>query len=436
MAGNGLMRTRRICRSGNVFSSIPKPTSIFSNNILRPRRGWRSARTSCSRSTTPFMKSANKIMKKTVAFLTLAIAIGWSQTLNAKTQTSEAKPRIEVCFVLDTTGSMGGLIEGAKQKIWSIANEMISAKPTPELKLGLIGYRDRGDEYVVKSFRLTDDIDSIYGHLRDFKAEGGGDEPESVNEALAEAIEKMPWSQDRKCQQIILLVGDAPPHLDYADGPKYPELCRIAAKKDLIINTVQCGNIAETTPIWKEIAKLSEGSYAAIAQSGGVAVIATPMDDQLAKLNKKIGATLIPYGDAALQREVAAKQAFAESAPASAAADRLSYNARTGKAVQGRGELLDALAKNELKLDAIDQKDLPKEFQKLTKHEMEARIAKTRAERDILQKEVQALAKKRESYIQAENKRLAEAGKGDGFDEKVAETIHQQAERKGISYSP
>ncbi len=375
-------------------------------------------------------------MKKNLTFLTLAIAIGWSQIRNAKTQTSEAKPRIEVCFVLDTTGSMGGLIEGAKQKIWSIANEVISAKPTPELKLGLIGYRDRGDEYVVTSFRLTDDIDSIYGHLRDFKAEGGGDEPESVNEALAEAIEKMPWSQDRKVLKIIFLVGDAPPHLDYADGPKYPELCRIAAKKDLIINTVQCGNIAETTPIWKEIAKLSEGSYAAIAQSGGVAVIATPMDDELARLNRKIGATLIPYGNAALQREVAAKQAFAESAPASAAADRLSYNAKTGKAVQGRGELLDALANNEVKLDDIDKKDLPKEFQKLTKQEMEARIAETRAERDSLQKEVQDLAKKRDTYIQAENKRLAEAGRGNGFDEKVAETIHQQAERKGISYNP
>jgi len=382
------------------------------------------------------MKSPNKTRKKTVTFLTLAIAICWSQILNAKSQASESKPRIEVCFVLDTTGSMGGLIEGAKQKIWSIANEMISTKPTPELKLGLIGYRDRGDEYVVKSFQLTDDIDSIYGHLRDFKAEGGGDEPESVNEALAEAIEKMPWSQDRKVLKIIFLVGDAPPHLDYADGPKYPELCRIAAKKDLIINTVQCGNIAETTPIWKEIAKLSEGSYAAIAQSGGVAVIATPMDNELARLNKKIGATLIPYGDAALQREVAAKQAFAESAPASAAADRLSYNAKTAKAVQGRGELLDALAKNEVKLDAIDKKDLPKEFQKLTKQEMEGRIAKTRAERDSLQKEVQDLSRKRDAFIQAENKRLAEAGKGDGFDEKVAETIHQQAERKGINYAP
>ena len=133
---------------------------------------------------------------------------------------------------------------------------------------------------------------------------------------------------------------------------------------------------------------------------------------------------------------MAAKQAFAESAPASAAADRLSYNARTGKAVQGRGELLDALAKNEVKLDAIDKKDLPKEFQKLTKQEMEGRIAKTRAERDSLQKEVQDLSRKRDAFIQAENKRLAEAGKGDGFDEKVAETIHQQAERKGINYAP
>ena len=94
------------------------------------------------------------------------------------------------------------------------------------------------------------------------------------------------------------------------------------------------------------------------------------------------------------------------------------------------------MAKNEVKLDAIDKKDLPKEFQKLTKQEMETRIAKTRAERDSLQKEVQSLAKKREVYIQAENKRLAEAGKGDGFDEKVAETIHQQAERKGINYAP
>src|SRR5437870_3580845 len=142
------------------------------------------------------LNNSNTLMKTASLITSLVVAI--AQALLAKTDLpNEKKPRIEVCFVLDTTGSMSGLIEGAKQKIWSIANEMIGAKPTPELKLGLIGYRDKGDDYVVKSFPLTDDIDAIYAHLRDFEAAGGGDTPESVNEALAEAINKMPWSEDR-----------------------------------------------------------------------------------------------------------------------------------------------------------------------------------------------------------------------------------------------
>ena len=390
------------------------------------------------------MKSLNNNPMKTLTtrgigilpiILSASAMLGFWQPLFAKTApTPQSKPRIEVCFVLDTTGSMGGLIEGAKQKIWSIANEMISAQPTPELKLGLIGYRDRGDEYVVKSFSLTDDIDAIYGHLREFQAGGGGDAPESVNEALAEAIHKMPWSSDNKVLKIIFLVGDAPPHMDYPNGPKYPDLCREAAKKDLIINTIQCGEMAETKPIWQEIAKMSEGSYVGISQSGNVAVISTPMDKELSRLNERIGATLIPYGDSKLQAEVHAKYAAAKSAPVSAMADRLSYNSKTGKAVQGRGELVDALNDKTLKLEEIDQKQLPTELQKLDRSELQKRIAKTRDERADLQKQIVEVSKKREAYIQSENKRLAAEGKGDAFDQKVTETLHAQAAKKGISY--
>ena len=63
------------------------------------------------------------------------------------------KPKIEVVFCLDTTGSMGGLIEGAKQKIWAISNQIAGGKPTPELKVGLVAYRDRGDAYITKVYR-------------------------------------------------------------------------------------------------------------------------------------------------------------------------------------------------------------------------------------------------------------------------------------------
>ena len=390
------------------------------------------------------MKSLNNNKMKTLTtrvigilpiILSASAMLGLWQPLFAKTApTRQSKPRIEVCFVLDTTGSMGGLIEGAKQKIWSIANEMISAQPTPELKLGLIGYRDRGDEYVVKSFSLTDDIDAIYGHLREFQAGGGGDAPESVNEALAEAIHKMPWSSDNKVLKIIFLVGDAPPHMDYPNGPKYPDLCREAAKKDLIINTIQCGEMAETKSIWQEIAKLSEGSYAGISQSGNVAVISTPMDKELSRLNERIGATLIPYGDSKLQAEVHAKYAMAASAPVSAMADRLSYNSKTGKVVQGRGELVDALNDKTLKLEEIDQKQLPADLQKLDRDELQKHLTKARDERADLQKQIVEISKKREAYIKSENKRLAAEGKGDAFDQKVTDTLHAQAAKKGISY--
>ena len=346
-----------------------------------------------------------------------------------------AKPKIEVCFVLDTTGSMSGLIEGAKQKIWSMANAIASAKPTPDIRFGLIGYRDRGDEYVVRTFNLTNDLDLIYSQLQLFRADGGGDTPESVNEALDAAVNKISWSSDRSVLKIVFLVGDAPPHMDYPNAPKYPDVCQAAMKKDLIINTVQCGNMAETTPIWQEIAKLAEGSYAAIPQSGNMVAIATPMDARLAELNRKIGTTLVAYGSVAQRSAMFSKQAASEAAPAAAAADRLSYNAKGGVAVQGEGELLDSLASGKLKVETLKKDQLPADLQKLSDPELKAEITKKQTERTELQAQIQTLSKAREDFIAQEQKRLAVGGKTDSFDQKVADMIHAEAARKGIDYS-
>jgi Mg-chelatase subunit ChlD len=353
----------------------------------------------------------------------------------ASSAARKAKPRIEVCFVLDTTGSMGGLIEGAKQKIWSIANEMISAKPTPEIRIGLVAYRDRGDEYVTRSFDLTNDVDAVYGHLQSFKAAGGGDEPESVNEALAAAVREMTWSTNRHTLKVIFLVGDAPPHMDYADGPKYPKVCQEAMKKDLIINAVQCGSIPRTTPFWKEIAQLSEGSYAAIPQSGNMMAISTPMDDKLAALNRELGGTLVAYGGVRARKAIASKQLAAETAPAAVAADRLAFNSAAGVAVQGEGELLDGLSSGKVKLAALKKDELPPELQKLSDKELKAEIEKKQKERSEVQTQIQKLSQEREAYLAAERKKLAEQGKGDSFDAQVAASIRAEAARKGIEYA-
>jgi Mg-chelatase subunit ChlD len=366
---------------------------------------------------------------------TCCLALLVPQTGAADEPKEPPKPRIEVCFVLDTTGSMSGLIEGAKEKIWSIANEMIAAKPTPELKLALIGYRDRGDEYVTKHTDLTADIDAIHARLMEFTAGGGGDGPESVNQALHEAATKISWSDDREVLKLVFLVGDAPPHMDYEQDVRYPEVCQLAMKQDLVINAVQCGQDAETTKVWKEIATLAEGKYIPLVQTGGMVRIAAPQDDEIAALNRELGGTLIGYGDAGARRGVAAKQAAAEAAAPAAAADRLSYNAATGRAVQGGGELIDSLDRGEVKLDDVEEESLPEELRGLDEKQLAAAVEAKRAKRKEIQTRLEKLLEERNAFLVAERKRLAESGRGDSFDEEVSATVREQAARKGIEYA-
>lgn len=361
----------------------------------------------------------------TLILMTLLGTAGYGSAATA------AAPRIEVCFVLDTTGSMGGLIEGAKLKIWSIANQMISAKPTPQLKIALIGYRDRGDEYITRRYDLSDDIDTVYANLQKFQAGGGGDLPESVNQALNEAVSMIHWSTDRNVLKLIFLVGDSPPHMDYPDDVKYPTTCELAVKKDLIIDTVQCGSYEGTTSIWQDIANRAEGKFVAISQAGDMQVVSTPMDGELANLNVAIGRTLAPYGAATAQRAVMAKQAVSEVAAAPIVADRLAYNINTDKAVQGRGDLIDDLKAKQVTLAQIKKEELPSEMQNMTLEQKEAYLKSKAEERQKLQTRIAELVKQRQAYIQEEMRK--QTGKG-GFDEQVQTIITEQAKAKGIQY--
>ncbi|HVK14142.1 MAG TPA: vWA domain-containing protein, partial [Gemmataceae bacterium] len=209
----------------------------------------------------------------------------------------DRRPLVEVVFCLDTTGSMGGLIEGAKQKIWSISNQIVAGKPTPNLKVGLLAYRDRKDAYVTKLEPLTDDLDKIYATLKEFKAEGGGDTPESVNQALHESVTRFKWSEDKGTLKIVFLVGDAPPHMDYTDDVKFPETCKLAAEKGILINTIQCGSANDTAKFWQEISDKASGSYVQIAQDGAQVRVVTPYDKRLGEINAELENSTLVYGN-------------------------------------------------------------------------------------------------------------------------------------------
>ncbi len=349
-----------------------------------------------------------------------------------------ARPQIEVVFVLDTTGSMGGLIQAAKEKIWAIANTLASTKPSPDIKMGLVGYRDRGDTYVTKLTDLTDDLDVVYEELMGFQAQGGGDTPESVNQALYEAVTKIRWSEDGKSYRVIFLVGDCPPHMDYEDDVRYPETCKVAAKAGIIINSIQCGDHAATQPIWTEIADRAEGRYFRVEQSGGAILASTPFDKELAELSRNLDGTYLYYGsaeelaEAKERKEVAGK--IDAGATVTAKARRAVYSAsEAADRVAGRHELAKDVAEGRIKLADVKEEELPEALKDMPAADREKFLAQQLQKREKIQARIKEVAAKRQSHIEEQVRKSALQGK-QSLDFAVFNCIKEQAGKKGIVY--
>ena len=349
-------------------------------------------------------------------------------------------PSMEMVFVLDTTGSMGGLLSGAQQRIWGIVNEVMQTSSLSSVKVGLVAYRDRGDQYTTQVLPLTEDLDKVYATLMDYQAAGGGDEEENVRRALAEGVAKAGWSQpSQNHAQILFLVGDAPPH-DYADEPNPLLTADLAAKKGIIVNTIQCGNSATTKQAWEAIAQRGQGQYFLIPLNGGVQTISTPYDDQLSQLGTRLGGTFVAYGGGAgvagdsyraARKEVAdsVEYSFDSRAAPQAKADRTLNKALNSKAYIG--DLLQDIENGSTKLESVKSEDLPSELQKLSVEDRTKDIEKRLAERREIRKQILALSKQRTEYIAAEQQKR-NGGVQNGFDVAVSAALRQQLAKKGI----
>jgi hypothetical protein len=318
---------------------------------------------------------------------------------------------------------------------------MASGKPTPDIRIGLVAYRDKGDDYVTKVFPLTDDLDAVFRNLTEFAADGGGDGPESVNQALADAVHKAGWSDESAgAVKIIFLVGDAPPHMDYSDDVKYQKTVEDAVRADIMVNAVQCGGDTSTRGVWTEIARLGEGRYVAIDQSGGMESVATPFDAKLTELERKAASTVMYYGtaeekesgrrSAELAKDSADK---AKAAAPEAAAERAVVMGEKGFASRPGGgrDLVSAILEGKEDLSKLDPKLLPEELKGKSVDEIKAIIEARMAERKAAQEEMKALAEKRADFIRKE---LEKKGAEDSFDAKVKEMIKAKAEKAGIKF--
>jgi hypothetical protein len=335
-------------------------------------------------------------------------------------------PMVDVVFALDTTGSMGGLIEGAKRKIWSIANQILSGQPRPDVRIGLVAYRDLGDEYVTRRFALSEDIDDVYANLRSFRADGGGDTPEHVNRALHDAIYKMKWRKGQNVLRLVFLVGDSPPH-DGREGLYTSELSNEASRRGIVLNTVRCGSNSDTDAVWRRIASLAGGMYTSIRQDGAMLAITTPVDRRLAELNEKLSTTLVPYGSSGERGAAHRRAKINASMDGFAKAESAAFRAKSGRL--DSADLVTAVGKGK-KLDSIRDEDLPAEVAALPKPARQAYVDKIAAKRAVVQAEINKLQKEREAYQKAAKPRSA----APSFDDSIGAALKVQGKKAGIRY--
>ena len=272
----------------------------------------------------------------------------------------------------------------------------------------------------------------------DFRADGGGDGPEDVRTAMAESVYKMNWSPAADdLSQVLFLVGDAPPHDDYNDTSDTLTTAKNAVQKHIIVNTIQCGFAQETTRAWRAIASVGNGEYFSIASDGGVQAIASPYDEQLDQLARRLGSTFIPYGFGAgvegesRRAEAAATAGRIETrvaleAPMAAKADRALNKALNAKAYAN--DLLQDIENGTLKFETIDPAQLTEDLRSLSSGERQQEIEKRLAQRRGIRSQIMSLSKQRDAFIDAQKKKQSRGR--DGFDETVSKVLRLQIFRR------
>jgi hypothetical protein len=192
-----------------------------------------------------------------------------------------AELRLDVLFLLDTTGSMADELTRIQETIDSIAGRIDGLTPRPALRFGLVAYRDRGEVYVTRVANFSTDLATFRQQLSELRAEGGGDEPEALNEALHQAVQGVPWADG--AVRLVFLVADAPPHLDYEQDYDYIQEARAAVARGIKIYPIAASNSGpQAEYIFRQLAQQTLGRFIFLTyqegQSGGAPGESTTLD--------------------------------------------------------------------------------------------------------------------------------------------------------------
>ncbi len=367
-----------------------------------------------------------------------AVEVIKADTPAPKPSPTDGQAKVQIAILLDTSGSMSGLIEQTKTQLWKIVNTFIDAKQNgqvPYVEVALYEYGKSSlskEEHWIKRIQpLTRDLDEISKQLFNLRTNGG---QEYCGAVIQRATEDLKWDPSSKVYKAIFIAGNEA----FTQGPiNATESVKSAIAKGVIVNTIHCGSEhAGISGGWKNGAMLADGKFLTIDHNRAVVHIEAPQDAEIVKLNAELNKTYLAYGriGASKKRDQVAQDANAAAKPESGAAVQRAVSKGSANYHNTSWDLVDACKEKSFDVTKIKAKELPKEMRGMNPEQCKAYVDRKAKERAAIQAKILALNTKRNAYVTQKRKEMAQKDGVKTLDEVVASTVRAQAEKKGYAF--
>ena len=374
---------------------------------------------------------------KTYLLKLITLLVFGSSFVSMATNPEEDKKKqqtIKVALLLDTSNSMDGLINQAKAQLWEIINELSYAKygiQKPNLEIALYEYGndhlESSDGFVRLVLAFNSDLDEISEKLFSLTTNGG---KEYCGQVISASLKELAWGENNNDLRLIFIAGNEP----FTQGKiNYKEAISDAKEKDVIINTIFCGNYTQgISGMWQDGANLGGGDYMTINQNKKVIHIVTPYDYDIIILNKKLNKTYIYFGSSGFSK-------FKKQAIQDGNAEKIATDVSVKRAVSKSNrlynnsvwDLVDKSEKEVIDYSKIDRKKLTKELQALSDAELKKHVKTQKKKRSEIKKQINELNKKRKIYVA---KKQQESTKKNELESVMIQAIKKQAMRKNYKW--
>jgi hypothetical protein len=358
------------------------------------------------------------------------------QNASVKDLTASSKDnKIQVALLLDTSNSMDGLIDQAKSRLWNIVNTLTTLKyngQAPQIEIALYEYGNDGirdDNYIRQVTPLTQDLDLVSEKLFALRTNGGS---EYCGAVIRDASMNLNWDGNEKSMKLIYIAGNEP----FDQGRvNYKEVISKAKSKNIYTNTIFCGSRDEgIQTFWQNGALLGDGKYFNIDSDRKVIYIETPYDVRISECNTKLNDTYIFYGSHGSEYKLkqAAQDRNAEVQSVSNYVERAVAKSKKNAYKNDHWDLVDKAEKDAGFIATVKEDALPAELKGKSTEEIKKAVAVKSAERGKIQKEIEELSKKRQSYIDAEMKKRGTSD-SDDLGKAIENSVIELAKKNGYS---